>query len=378
MGYTITSLGSVAGVRFGYNPVQSNVGVLFNGKYVFTRRTSSSAFVITAFDLTAKTFSDVWSSAGKGLPNNVGDFVLTVIDGTLYFGVGWETASSYPYEHCKIYTTTNLSSWSDFLTSDSVNIEAIAKFTGGGTYNNDIFYAGYNTVGGGTYAAVRCWHNGAEVNIFDGTSDGSDDACFLAMFDTVKMISGDCAPSNVIYSDDSHVWHDEYDDPNASSTYPFCWGWDVEVVGGKAFIVEESSIWVFSGQSYFGGGILVWSGVGTATPKKWSATNSQLETIANGLAGGSDGLFSRDSPYYTGHPSIYEYASDGSQGTQVYLNASITGVVRGLKYNASTSTWYALMCDVVGNSITLISIVSIPSGQAPTVTTQDATDIVRY
>jgi hypothetical protein len=330
-GWNATQLGDVEAVGIGN-------GVLFNGDFVFWRVASSTDFAITAFNLSSGTFTDVWDSNGS-ITGGPGD--MKVINNTVFASYGYADPFKGLF-NTTVIESGDLKSWSQYLFSDTESAESLAEYTGPGPYSGMLEYGGYN---GDTSASICAWNSTSsrEVDVFEGTFFGSDDACFMAMFNSTCMIAGDCAPSNIIYTNDGGNWTDEYSPdyaPAYTPMYPFVWGWSVYVDNGTAYVAEETSQWQETGPlaPIYQGGVMTWSGVGTT--KAFDYGGMIMETISYKLVGGSGGIFDSNGNY--GGPSvIYQYNADGSRGPLVWQSGS-EGTVKDMIYVPGSGAWYAI------------------------------------
>jgi hypothetical protein len=237
-------------------------------------------------------------------------------------------------------------------------LESMCNYTGGGTYNNTLYFGGYQSYGYGTYAAVDAWYNGADKSMWNATIWHSNDVCFLTMYNSTCMIGSECAPNNIIYTDDGMNFAQDYDGFTGvyTSEYPFVWAWGVYVESGTAYVAATSSptptvVGIPNGTGPSYGGMATWSGAGTYMPTLWNPVN--LYAVSNTLVGGSDNLLNGTG--WTGSPAIYTYDSTGGLVDEVWHNCSAVGAVLSLLYTAN-STWYGLYYDVVSQSVTVIKI----------------------
>jgi hypothetical protein len=323
---------------------------LFDGCIVFWTNGQDGNFSLTAFNLTSDTFSDVWTSQGQTLPDGCycEQFSTTVIGSRLYLSYGWEAYSFDPYAFTStVIYTSDLSTFTTLGNID-MQVESMCNYTGGGPYDNCIYFGGYQSMGLGTYSVIDVWYNGADVSIWNGTVLGSDDCCFLTMFNSTCMIGSDCAPNDIIYTNDGVNFVDEYTGSSFTSQYPFDWAWGCYVQSGTAYIAACSSPTSASGLYY--GGMATWTGVGTYTPTLWY--NINLYTVSNTLVGGSDNLLNGNG--WTGAPAIYMYNPVGGQLDEVWHNSADVGAVLSLTYN--NGVWYGIYYDAVSQSVTVISV----------------------
>jgi hypothetical protein len=192
--------------------------------------------------------------------------------------------------------------------------------------------------------------------LFTGTVEGSDDVCFLTMFNSTCMIGGDCGPSNIIYTNDGENWTDEYSpsfQPAYTPQYPFAWGWAVYVSNGTAYVAEEGSMYALTGPNapLSQGGLMTWSGVGTTAAFDYDMT---MESIANGLIGGSAGWWTTSGDY-AGPAVVYQYDSNGTLGALVW-QSSYNGSVKDLTYDSGSATWYAIAFSIDLQDATILRI----------------------
>jgi hypothetical protein len=355
MNFSVMALGTTGST--GYYSGASVAAPLFDGCIVFWRNVANNNFCLTAFNLTTQTFSDVWTSQGKSLPSGSGcsQESTTVMGNRLYAAYGWQNPGP-PYFTSTVIYTTDLSTFTT-LGDVSMSLESFCNYTGGGTYNNALYFGGYQSMGLGTYAAIDRWYSGSDQSVWSGSVYGSDDCCFLTMFNSTCMIGSDCAPNNIIYTNDGINFVDEYTGYSYTSQYPFVWAWTVYVQSGTAYIAAPSSSTPTTvggpgngatGPSY--GGMATWSGAGTYTPTSWNPVN--LYAVSNSLVGGSDNLL--NSSGWTGSPAIYTYNSTGGLVEEVWHNSSAVGAVLSLIYN--NGVWYGLYYDAVSQNVTVMSI----------------------
>jgi hypothetical protein len=352
---TINTLGTTTST--GYPVAGSLNAPLFDGCIVFWRNTPSG-FNLTAFNLTSKVFSDVWTSQNnEAVPSGSSPCctATTVVGNTLYAGYSWENSGAPYFTSRVIYTTDPINF--KILGNVNLSLESICNYTGGGTYNNTLYFGGTQSEGAGTYAAIDRWYSGVDQSAWSGTVDGSDDCCFLTMFNSTCMIGSDACPNNIIYTNDGVSFTDEYTGSTYTSTYPFVWAWSVYVTSGTAYIAARSSSSPTtvggSGNGATGppyGGMATWTGAGTYTPTSWNPVN--LYTVSNGLVGGSDGLI--NSSGWTGSPAIYTYNSTGGLIDEIWHNSSALGAVLSLVYD--NGVWYGLYYDALSQNVTIISI----------------------
>jgi hypothetical protein len=165
------------------------------------------------------------------------------------------------------------------------------------------------------------------------------------------MIGGDCCPSNIIYTNDGHNWIDEYSPSELvyTSQYPFVWGWAVYVSDGTAYVAEKNSKYGFYG--LYNGGVMAWNGAGTTASFDY---NMILESISNGLVGGSGGLWT-NSKDYGGPAVIYQYNPDGTLGAMVW-SSDYNGTIKGLTYDPDGDAWYGMVFSMDNQNLTILEI----------------------
>jgi hypothetical protein len=345
---TITSLGTTSSTSY-YSG--GNVAApLFDGCIVFWRNKVNGNFSLTAFNLTSNTFSDVWNSSGKNLQSGSAPTQEspTVIGNTLYAAF-FNGSFSTDYYTTVIYT----SDLSTFTTLGTVYLalESICNYTGGGRYNNSLYFGGYQSNGSGTYASIGVWYNSNFNILWNATLTHSNDAFALTMYNTTEMIGSECAPNNIIYTNDGVDFAQEYNGytNTYTSEYPFVWAWSTCVTSGTAYLAASSSPTPSGGPSY--GGMATWRGYnGSYIPTSWNPSN--LYAVTNGLAGGSDNVL--NSTGWTGTPAIFTYSSIGSELDEIWHNSTDVGAVLSLVY--SNGTYYALYYDQISRNVTIMSI----------------------
>jgi hypothetical protein len=272
-----------------------------------------------------------------------------VIDNSIFASYGYEAADNSVF-NTTIIESTELNTWAQYCFSDTVSPESLAQYTGPGPYNGMIVYGGCS---GDTWSSIRAWNStsNSEIDLFDGTYEGSDDVCFLTMFNSTCMIGGDCCPSNIIYTNDGQNWTDEYSPSELiyTSQYPFVWGWAVYVGDGTAYVAEENSQYGFYG--LYSGGVMTWNGVGTTAAFNY---NMLVESISNGLIGGCGGLWTSGGDY-GGAAVLYQYNPDGTLGALVW-SSSYNGTVKDLTYDPDGGTWYAMAFSMDSQNLTILRI----------------------
>jgi hypothetical protein len=330
-GWNVTQLGTVSADGVGND-------VLYNGSIVFWRSVNSTDFTITEFNLSTGTSTILWNSNGT-ITGSYGD--IKVINDTVFASYGFALPGLSLF-NTTVIDSSDLSNWATYCFSSTLSAESLGEYTGPGPYSGMLMYGGYS---GDTLASIRAWNStsGKEIDVFDGTFYGSDDACFLTMFNSTCMISGDCAPSNIIYTNDGGNWTDEYSPdyaPAYTQTFPFTWGWAVYVNNGTAYVAEECSAWQDTGPlaPIYDGGVMTWSGPGTTKPFDYKGMI--MESISYELVGGSAGIFATDGQY-GGKAVVFQYNADGSKGPMIW-QGNYDGTVKDLTYVPESGTWYAI------------------------------------
>lgn len=349
-GWNVTSIGTVEAADVG-------AGVIFKDNFVFWRIISSTEFAITAFSLSSHAFKDVWDS-NNSFPDG-GGVDMKTINNSVFAEYDYSISPSGSY--IAIIWSSDLNTWTQYYDFKSIlwGPESFCQYTGPGPFNGMIEYGGYVP---NTCAAICAWNStsNSEIDLFDGTFYGSDDVCFLTMFNSTCMIGGDCGPSNIIYTNDGQNWTDEYSpssQPAYTSQYPFAWGWAAYVCNGTAYIAEESSVYTTGAEApLYQGGLMTWSSVGTTTASNY---NTQMESIANGLIGGSARLWTGNKNYgarASGGPAVlYHYNPDGTVGPLVW-NSAYNGTVKNLTYDPDSGAWYAAVFSLDLQNVTIIEI----------------------
>jgi parallel beta-helix repeat protein len=366
--FNVTALGTTTCNEYGAG--SSVDAALFDGCLLFWRYSANGYYDLTAFNLTSGTFSDVYTSQGQNWPARSspacenGGFV---IDDTFYTGYSWQNDGP-PYFTSTVICTSDLATFTT-LGNVSMALESICDYTGGGAYNGTVYFGGFQSIGYGTYSQIDRWYGGTDQLVWAGTILGSDDVCFLTMFNSTCMIGSDCAPNNIIYTNDGENFVDEWNPqgvPFYTSQYPFVWAWGcyVDSTSGTAYIAAPASPF---GANYYGdysGGMATWTGAGTYTATSWDPVN--LYTVSNDLVGGSDNLLNNNG--FTGSPAIYTYNSAGSKVDEVWHNSSDTGAVLSLVYDAAERVWYGLYYDTLSKNVTVASIAAeAVSAGSPTI-----------
>lgn len=363
IGYTnVTTLGTTTSTSYGAG---GNVAAqLFDDCIVFWRNLANGSFSLTAFNLSSGTFFDVWTSVGKSLPYGTGEngatnssagTVAAIPNGTLYFSYGWCTGIAGKNMYIStLMSTTDLSTVAT-VGNVSMALESICNYTGTGPNANKIMFGGYQSGGEGTYATIdntTTSNPQSHNNLWHGTVYGSDDVCFLVMYNSTCMIGSDCAPNNIIYTNDGVNFVDEWNNPNYTSQYPFVWAWGVYVSNGTAYVAASGSIF---GQAYYGG-IATWKGAGSYAPTLYDTTvHLNLYTASYTVMGGSDNVLNTTT--WTGSPIIITYNSTGGLVDEVWKNESAIGAVLSLVANPNiNNSWYGLYYDAVSKNVTLIEI----------------------
>jgi parallel beta-helix repeat protein len=359
--WNVTTIGMTASLSVGN-------GVIFKDNYVFWRTINSTDFAITAFSLSNYTFKDVWNS-NNSFPDGGGED-MKIINDSLFALYEY---SIEPFGSCiAMIWSSDLSTWTRYFdfTSTLWGVESFCQYAGPGPYNGVIEYGGYVF---GTAAEICAWNStsNSENVLFTGTMEGSDDVCFLTMFNSTCMIGGDCGPSNIIYTNDGENWTDEISpssQPAYTPQYPFCWGWGVYVSNGTAYVAEEGSMWALTGPyaPLSQGGLMTWSGVGTTAAFDYNMT---MESIADGLIGGSAGWLT-SSGDYGGPAVIYEYDSEGTLGALVW-QSSYDGTVKDLNYDPGSTAWYAIALSIDLQSATILRITINGSSSPMTIVVPD-------
>jgi hypothetical protein len=325
-------------------------GVVFGGDLVFWRVISSTSFAITVLGLSNFTFTDVFvftvprgSTLSQWAPTD-----MKIIDDTVFAAYG---CSAYPAFNATIITSHDLVTWTQYCISSSVFVESVEQYTGPGILNGSIEYGGYRSDGGGTYAVIKAWNStsSSEISLFRGTIYGSDDVCYMKMFNSTCMIAGDAYPCDVLYTNDGQNWTDPDLTAGDYSQYPFDWGWNIEIRNGTAYTTAEPySI------SVGHGGLVKWNG--TATAFDYGIT---VESIANGLIGGCEGLYNTRLTDFPGEASIYQYNLDGTLGPLVWKSA-YSGSVSNMIYDLATAAWYGLILRrTTPQSVTFVKIAQV-------------------
>jgi hypothetical protein len=260
--------------------------------------------------------------------------------------------SDFPVYNATILESTDLGTWTAYCVSNTMFAESIYKYTGPGILNGFIEYGGFRSDGAGTYSVIEAWNStsNSEVTLFRGTVYGSDDVTYLEMYNSTCMIGGDAYPYDVLYTNDGQNWTDPYAGVDNTPQYPFDWGWDVEIRNGSAFTTAEPySI------SIDHGGLVKWNG--TVTPFDYGET---VESIANGLIGGCEGLYNVLLTDFPGPAVIYQYNLDGTLGSLVWRSAD-TGSVSNLIYDSGSEAWYGFVLRrTVPQSVTIMKITQDP------------------
>jgi hypothetical protein len=344
-GWNVSTIGTTEAVGI-------NNGVMFEGSFVFWRVVSSTDFAITAFNVSSHTFKDVWNS-NNGVIGGPGD--IKVIDNALFASYGYAAPDDFTF-NTTIIRSSDLNIWTQYCFSNTVCAESLAQYTGPGPYNDMIEYGGYS---GGTWASIRAWNStsNSEIDVFDGTLTGSDDVCFLTMFNSTCMIGGDSSPSNIIYTNDGQNWTDEYTGSAYVDQYPFVWGWAAYVSNGTAYVAEENSLYNPDAGQIYDGGVITWSGVGTTQAYNYGMT---MESISNGLIGGSAGLWTASGDY-EGPAVVYQCNSDGTMGSLVWSSGTYDGTVKDLTYDSDSATWYAIAFNTYSSNAIVLKITQQPA-----------------
>ena len=333
--------------------------VLFDGCLVFWRSLPDGNWNLTAFNLTSRTFTDVYTSQNQNWPaasapacENGG---FTIGD-TLYTGYSWQNDDP-PYFTSTVIYTTDLATFNT-LGNINMSLESICKYTGRGPYNNTIYFGGYQSIGFGTFSVIDCWNNGQDTCMWNATVGYSNDVCFLTMYNSTCMIGSDCAPNAIIYTNDGVDFVDERSNipvGNFTSQYPFVWAWGcyVDSTSGTAYIAAPASPVDANYYQNYSGGMATWTGAETYTPTPWDPIN--LYTVSYGLVGGSDNYLNDTTLTWTGRPAIYEYNSSGGLVDEVWHDSGGVGAVLSL-ISTAKNTWYGLCYDDSSQSVTVICI----------------------
>jgi hypothetical protein len=334
--WNVAEIGTIMGQR-------SFMGaVIFNNNLVFWRDINSTNFAVTALDLTNYTFRDVFNFTHPAFslwyPT-----AMKIINNTVFAAYGYV---GYPVYNATIIESSNLRTWTQYCVSNSLYIESIEQYTGPGPFHDTIEYGGYRSDGSGTYACIRTWNStsSSEISLFNGTIWGSDDACYMTMFNSTCMIAGDAFPYHILYTNDGQNWTDP-DVEEYSSQYPFDWGWSLEIRNGSAYTTAEPY-----DESIDHGGLVKWNN--TFTPFDYGKS---MESIANGLIGGCEGLYNTGLTDYPGVACVYQYNLDGTLGSSVW-HSTYHGAVFSLVYDPGKAAWYGL---VISNNNQNISVIKI-------------------
>jgi hypothetical protein len=285
-------------------------------------------------------------------------------NGTLYFSYGWCTG--VPGQNMFISTLMSTTDLSTVITVGNVSmaLESMCNYTGTGPNADKIMFGGYQSAGLGTYATIDNTTIGSTTshdNLWSGTISGSDDVCFLVMYNSTCMIGSDCAPNNIIYTNDGVNFVDEWNNPNYTSQYPFVWAWGVYVSNGTAYIAASGSTF---GQAYYGG-IATWKGAGSYTPTLYDTMiRLNIYTASYTVMGGSDNALNTTT--WTGSPIIITYNTAGRLVDVLWKNSSATGAVLSLVANPNmNNSWYGLYYDAISQNVTLIKITITASMTVP-------------
>jgi hypothetical protein len=331
-GWNVTEIGTRGAVSIGN-------GVIFNDNFVFWSTVNSTDFAITAFSLSNYTFKDVWNANNSFSDGNGVD--MKIINESVFAEYTYSLSPSGSY--IAMIWSSDLNTWTQYCDFKSILWvpESFCQYTGPGPLNGMIEYGGYVP---DTCAAICAWNStsNSEIVLFCGTVYGSDDVCFLTMFNSTCMIAGDCGPSDIIYTNDGQNWTDEYSpagQPAYTTQYPFVWGWAAHVSNGTVYVAEEGSMWENGPNApMYQGGLMVWSGVDTTAAFDYGMT---MQSISNGLIGGSAGIWT-SSGDYGGADVIYQYSSDGTLGALIW-SSNYNGTVKDLTYDPNGAAWYAII-----------------------------------
>jgi hypothetical protein len=322
-------------------------GVIFNNNLVFWRVINSTNFAITALSLSNYTFKDVFNftSPVGAVPSQWAPTDMKIIDNTVFAVYGY---AAFPTYDTTIIESGDLSTWIQYCVSNTVFAESIEQYTGPGFLNGILEYGGYRSDGGGTYAVINAWNStsGSEISLFSGTIAGSDDVCYMKMFNSTCMIAGDAFPYDVLYTNDGQNWTDPHITESYSLQYLFDWGWNIEIRDGSAYITAEPY-----DVDIAHGGLVKWNN--TSAPFDYDLT---IESIANGLIGGCEGLYNIGLADFPGVASVYQYNLDGTIGPLIW-KSTYTGSVSNLIYDPADAAWYGLILRRTNpQSVTVIMI----------------------
>jgi len=322
-------------------------GVVFNNNLVFWRVINSTNFAITALSLSNYAFKDVFNftSPVGAVSSQWAPTDMEIIDNTVFAVYGY---AAFPTYNTTIIESGDLSTWTQYCVSNTVFAESIEQYTGPGFLNGILEYGGYRSDGGGTYAVINAWNStgGSEISLFSGTIWGSDDVCYMKMFNSTCMIAGDAFPYNVLYTNDGQNWTDPHITGSYSLQYLFDWGWNIEIRDGSAYITAEPY-----DVDIAHGGLVKWNN--TSVPFDYDLT---IESIANGLIGGCEGLYNIGLADFPGVASVYQYNLDGTIGPLIW-KSTYTGSVSNLIYDPADAAWYGLILRRTNpQSVTVIMI----------------------
>lgn len=322
-------------------------GVIFNDNLVFWRVINSTNFAITTLSLSNYTFKDVFNftSPVGAVLNQCFPTDMKIIDNTVFAVYGYV---AYPTYNTTIIESGDLSTWTQYCVSNTVFAESIEQYTGPGFLNGTLEYGGYRSDGIGTYAVINAWNSSSssEISLFSGTIAGSDDVCYMKMFNSTCMIAVDAFLDDILYTNDGQNWTDPYISGSYSLQYLFDWGWNIEIRDGSAYITAEPY-----DVDIAHGGLVKWNN--TSAPFDYGMT---IESIANGLIGGCEGLYNTGLSDFPGVASIYQYNLDGTIGPLIW-KSTYTGSVSNLIYDPAGAAWYGLILRRTNpQSVTVIMI----------------------
>jgi hypothetical protein len=346
-GWTVTTLATTGAYVNPTHGQQYFKGVIFKDNLVFWRIISSREFAITAFSLSNFTLRDLFDFTSPNVvaPYGYSPTTMKTVDDAVFAVYGY---SGYPVFNTTILRSTDLETWTEYCVSNTMFAESMEQYTGPGVLNGFIEYGGFRSDGGGTYSIINAWNttSNSEIHLFSGRVYGSDDVTYLRMFNETCMIGGDAYPYDVLFTNDGQDWTDPYTGVDNTPQYPFDWSWNAEIRNGTAYTTAEPYS-VSTGH----GGLVKWNG--TATPFDYGKS---IESIANGLIGGCDGLYNTKLNDFPGPAAIYEYSLDGTLGSPVW-KSDYTGSVSNLIYDPNSAAWYAFVLRrTAPESVTIMKI----------------------
>jgi hypothetical protein len=346
-GWNVTEIGTTGTYVDAKHGQEFFKGVIFNNNLVFWRVINSTNFAVTTLSLSDYTFKDVFNFTSpvgavlsKCFPTD-----MEIVDDTVFAVYGY---AAFPNYNTTIIKSSDLSTWTQYCVSNTVFAESIEQYTGPGFLNGILEYGGYRSDGRGTYAVINAWNStsGSEIFLFSGTISGSDDVCYMKMFNSTCMIAGDAFPYNVLYTNDGQNWTDQHETKSYTLQYLFDWGWNIEIRDGSAYITAEPY-----DLDIAHGGLVKWNNA--PTPFDYGMT---IESIANGLIGGCEGLYNIGLDDFPGVASVYQYNLDGTIGSLIW-KSTYTGSVSNLTYDPSGAAWYGLVLRRTNpQSVTVIMI----------------------